>query len=149
MIQAALFAGLIVLAAPAATAQQIMSAPEALAAVESGDMILIDIRSPGEWAETGVAQGAVALTMHNPAFGGQITALLQGQQDKSIGLICATGGRSEYVVSLLAQNGFAGVTDVSEGMIGNQRGPGWIARGLPVVSAQSAQDAYRRLALRP
>jgi rhodanese-related sulfurtransferase len=123
----------------------IKSAPEAVVAVNSGEMILIDIRSPREWNETGVASGAIALTMHSPEFGRKITELLVAQQDKSIGLICATGGRTEYVVSILAENGFENVIDVSEGMMGNARGPGWIAHGLPVTTSDAAQEAYEAL----
>lgn len=148
MIRNFLFAVPFVLAAPLLAAEpKIMSAPDAFSAASNGDLILIDIRSPGEWAETGVAQGAIALTMHNQAFAKNITTLLNTQRGKSIALICATGGRTEYVVSLLAQNGFPDVIDVSEGMMGNQRGPGWIARKLPLITSKDAQTAYRKLSL--
>ncbi|MFT6118681.1 MAG: rhodanese-related sulfurtransferase [Yoonia sp.] len=116
MFKGYFFAILLVIAAPLAAEPQIMSAPQASSAVNSGEMILIDIRSPTEWAETGVAKGAVALTMHSPDFGQKISALLGTQQDKTIGLICVTGGRTEYVVSILAKNGFDNVVDVSEGI---------------------------------
>lgn len=145
MIPRALFAASIILAAPLAAEPAIMSAPDAFSAAQSGDMILIDIRSPGEWTQTGVAQGAVALTMHNRAFSQNLSTLLNANRDKQIGLICATGGRTAYVVSLLEQNGFTGVIDVSEGMMGNARGPGWIARGLPLITDKDAQAAYQKL----
>lgn len=145
MIRSLLFIAPLVIAAPLAAETQIMSAPETFAAVKNQEMILVDIRSPEEWAETGVAQGAVALTMHNPDFPKQISALLNAQKDKTIGLICATGGRTEYVVSFLSKNGFPDVVDVSEGMMGNARGAGWLARGLPVISSDDAQAAYRQL----
>ena len=137
-----------VLAASLAAEPTIMSAPDAFSAASNGDLILIDIRSPGEWAQTGVAQGAVALTMHNQAFARQISTLLNANRDKPVALICATGGRTEYVVSFLKQNGFFGVIDVSEGMMGNQRGPGWIARKLPLITSEDAQAAYSLLALK-
>ncbi|MFT4706234.1 MAG: rhodanese-related sulfurtransferase [Ascidiaceihabitans sp.] len=148
MFKGYFFAILLVIAAPLAAEPQIMSAPQASSAVNSGEMILIDIRSPTEWAETGVAKGAVALTMHSPDFGQKISALLGTQQDKTIGLICVTGGRTEYVVSILAKNGFDNVVDVSEGMMGNGRGAGWIARGMPLIAADEAQAAYRILSLK-
>jgi rhodanese-related sulfurtransferase len=59
-----------------------------------------------------------------------------------IALICATGGRSAYVVEILGKNGITGVADVSEGMFGNGRAAGWIARGLPVVSVEQAQTRF-------
>ncbi len=136
----------IVIAAPMAAETQIMSAPDAFAAVSQGNMVLIDIRSPEEWAETGVAQGAVTLTMHNKEFPKQISTLLNTQKDKTIGLICATGGRTNYVVSFLAKSGFPDVVDVSEGMMGNKRGAGWIARGLPLITSDAAKAAYKQLA---
>lgn len=138
-------AGAVTAAGPVMAEQQIWSAPDARAALAKGEMVLVDIRSPGEWAQTGVAEGAVALTMHSPQFARQITTLLNAQKDKPVGLICATGGRTAYVVSFLAKNGFPGVIDVSEGMIGNTRGAGWIARGLPLISAKEAQAAYGAL----
>ncbi len=148
MIRNALFALPIVLAAPLAAEQGIMSAPDAFSAARNGDLILIDIRSPGEWAQTGVAQGAVALTMHNRAFAKKISTLLNANQGKPIALICATGGRTEYVISFLKQNGYPDVIDVSEGMMGNQRGPGWIARKLPLITSEEAQTAYQTLSLK-
>jgi rhodanese-related sulfurtransferase len=145
MFRSLLFAIAFTFASQAIAEPQIMSAPDAASAVDAGEMILIDIRTPGEWSDTGVASGAIALTMHSPEFGRKITELLAAQQDKTIGLICATGGRTEYVVSLLAENGYENVIDVSEGMMGNGRGPGWIARGMPLVTAAAAQEAYEDL----
>jgi rhodanese-related sulfurtransferase len=141
------FASLCVIAAPFAAHAEIMSAPDAFSALNTGDMVLIDIRSPEEWDQTGVAQGAVALTMHSPDFPKKISSLLNAQKDKTIGLICATGGRTEYVVSFLAKNGFPDVVDVSEGMMGNKRGSGWIARGMPLITSDEAQAAYTLLSL--
>lgn len=134
-----------VCAAPAFAEEGIMSAPGAYEAVTAGEMILIDIRSPAEWEQTGVAEGAVALTMHSADFARNLSALLNANQGTPVGMICATGGRTNYVVSLLEKNGFEGVIDVSEGMMGNARGPGWIARRLPLTTAEEAQKAYQTL----
>lgn len=148
MIRSLFFALLVFVFAGNAQAEPlIMSAPEAASAVANDALILIDIRSPAEWDETGVAQGAIALTMHDTEFPKKISAILNGAQGKPIGLICATGGRTEYVVSFLAKNGFTDVIDVSEGMMGNARGPGWVARGMPLVTSEDAQNAYRILTL--
>jgi rhodanese-related sulfurtransferase len=43
-----------------------MSAPEAAAAVAAGKITLIDIRTPPEWKETGVAKGAKLINMLHP-----------------------------------------------------------------------------------
>ena len=145
MLRAALALAPVLLAAPLAAEPQIISAPAALEAVQSGQMILLDIRRPSEWAATGVAKGAVALTMHDADFGPSLGALLAAHPDRQIGMICATGGRTSYVVSVLEKNGIDTVIDVSEGMMGNARGPGWIARKLPLSTSQEAQQAYADL----
>ncbi len=123
----------------------IVSAPAAFEAMQAEDLILIDIRTPEEWAETGVAQGALALTMHSRDFGAKLTALFAAQPNATFGLICATGGRTSYVTSVLEKNGITGVVDVSEGMLGNSLGAGWVARGLPVVTADVALGAYAQM----
>lgn len=121
----------------------IMSAPDAQAAIESGSMVLLDIRSPQEWADTGVAKGAWPVSMHTPGFGSELSVILRKFSGRKIGLICATGGRSGYVIDILEKNGINGVIDVSEGMLGNPRGPGWIARKLPIVDVKTATETYR------
>ena len=37
--------------------------------------------------------------------------------------------------------GYDGFSDVSEGMLGSNRGPGWIKAGLPVVTMDEALAA--------
>lgn len=121
----------------------IMSAPDAQTAVDAGAMILIDIRSPQEWTDTGIAKGAWPVSMHTPGFGPELAAILRKFPDRKVGLICATGGRSGYVTKVLEKNGINGIIDVSEGMLGNPRGPGWIARKLPIVDLATAQTTYQ------
>jgi len=120
----------------------ILSAPDAEAKLASGDMVLLDIRSPQEWADTGLAEGAWPVSMHEPEFGQKLQAILQKVGADQVALICATGGRTGHVTNILRQNGIEGVIDVSEGMMGNPSGPGWIARDMPVVTLEDATAAY-------
>ena len=46
------------------------------------------------------------------------------------------------MTEVLEKNGITGVADLSEGMKGNKRGPGWIARGLDVVPLDEAMADY-------
>lgn len=139
-----LFAALwwFIFAMTAAADTPILSAPDAQAKVASGDIVLLDIRSRGEWADTGLAEGAWPVSMHEPDFGVRLRAILAAFPPEQIALICATGGRTAHVANILRQNGIDGVVDVSEGMMGNPRGPGWIARGMPVVTLEEATKAY-------
>ena len=119
-----------------------MSAPEAAGLMEAGRLVLLDIRSPQEWEESGVARGALPISMHEPDFPKRLQEVLSRVPPERVGLICATGGRSNYVAEILEKNGVTGVVDISEGMFGNGKSPGWIARGLPVVRAREALDTY-------
>lgn len=136
------FMALMLTATLALAEATILSAPEAQKRLEAGELILLDIRTPGEWAETGVAQGAWPVSMHVEGFGERLQTILAQYPPEQVALICAVGGRSNHVASILERNGITGIVDVSEGMIGNDKGAGWIARGLPVVSAETARAAY-------
>ena len=125
-----------------ADAQNILSAPQVEAALEANDLILIDIRTPEEWAETGIAQGAWPVSMHNASFPQELSVLIDKFGADRIAMICATGGRTGYVASVLKANGFDDIHDVSEGMLGNPNGPGWIARGMPLITVQESQEDY-------
>ncbi len=116
----------------AGDATGILSAADARQKALRKEIVLIDIRQPSEWRETGIPAGGRALTMHRRDFLQALLQLLGGDRSTPIAIICATGGRSAMVRKLLIRQGFASVMDVSEGMLGNFRGPGWLRRGLPV-----------------
>jgi rhodanese-related sulfurtransferase len=120
----------------------ILSALDAQDQLRAGEIVVLDIRSPEEWAETGVAEGAWPVSMHRPDFGTHLQAIFAQYAPEQVALICATGGRSAYIAEALERNGIVGVADVSEGMMGNPRGPGWIKRGMSVVSADAARAAF-------
>ena len=112
----------------------IISATDAQAMLAKGEIVLLDIRSPGEWKETGVPAGAKMVTVHRRDFLAAVLKVTGGDKSKPIALICAIGGRSAMARRFLAKHGFTNVIDVSEGMLGNHRGPGWIRRGQPVLA---------------
>ncbi len=109
-----------------------ISAQEANRRVQSGEMILIDIRRPEEWRQTGVAKGAVRLDMRDPAFADKLLKLTDGNPNAPVGIICRTGNRTTQMQRALAGAGFSQILNVREGMAGSQAGPGWIRQGLPV-----------------
>lgn len=111
-----------------------MSAPEALTASQTGQIRLVDIRTPQEWHQTGVAPGAGRVDFYRGPV-----ALLQGVLDAAggdknapIALICRTGNRTTQAQKFLQQQGFTRIYNVREGMAGSTAGPGWIKRGLPL-----------------
>lgn len=126
--------------ATTARAETTLTPKQALAGIEGNKLILIDVRRPEEWQETGVAKGAWPLDMTHKEFGPRLMAVLQRNPDHQVAIICRTGNRTGYLMNVLAENKIDGVLDVTAGMAGGPRGKGWIPSGLPTVSAQEAYD---------
>ncbi len=110
----------------------------AYAEVKAGERMLVDLRTPAEWKETGIPEGAVTLDFNasggGDAFIGKVLALTGGDRSRPLAVICARGNRSGRAWRLLHEAGFSDVKDVAEGMLGNDLGPGWLGRGLPTRS---------------
>ena len=121
-------------ALPASGQTTRLGASEAYELSNRGDIILIDIRTPGEWKKTGIGASARTISMHLPGFFDKIKAVVRGDKSKTIALICARGNRSSRMQTALVERGYTNVVDVAEGMMGSKAGPGWIARGLPLVN---------------
>ncbi len=103
--------------------------------MQKDGLILVDVRTKGEWMRTGLAEGAVAMTPTGPEFVDHLLNLIDGDKTKPVAFICASGARSAHVQRYLQANGFTNAINVVEGMSGGAgAGPGWILRGLPTVS---------------
>ena len=114
----------------------VFSAPQAFAAIEAGQVTLIDIRRPEEWRQTGVAKGALRINMLHPkgpeGFMHEVLQVVDNDRNAPIVLICRTGSRTAQVQRYLQSQGFTKVWHVGEGMAGSKDGPGWLRRGLPL-----------------
>jgi rhodanese-related sulfurtransferase len=111
----------------------VLSAPEAQRQAQAGKILLLDIRTPEEWAKTGSGVGAKRLDMRRDDFVAALDKLLGGDRSKPVALICAKGVRSSRLSRALREGGYSNIIDVPEGMMGSYAGPGWLERGLPVV----------------
>jgi rhodanese-related sulfurtransferase len=98
-------------------------------AAHAGEMILVDIRTPAEWRESGIPDVAIPLDMRSGTFLKDLMALRRADPGRKLGLICAVGGRSRYLSHLLARKGIDGLVDVTAGVHGRN---GWRARKLPL-----------------
>lgn len=133
--------GAVAVAAAGAAAYQLrpefegaeMSPPDVHKAAISGEVLLIDIRRPDEWAKTGIGQGAHPLDMRRDDFVTALTRIADGDTTRPIALICARGVRSDRTSLKLENAGFTRIIDIPEGMLGSKAGPGWLERGLPVT----------------
>lgn len=97
---------------------------EAARLVAENKAVLVDVREPAEWADSGVAAPAVLLAKSD--FDGeqkQWKDFLAANRDKQIILYCRSGGRSGMVANALIGDGFNAVN------AGGFRD--WVDAGLP------------------
>jgi len=131
-----------------ASPDTIVDASTAHQRARAGDIVLVDVRRPSEWQSSGVPESGHAITMHQDgaAFVEQLRRAAAGNAARPIALICATGGRTTWLLPQLKKAGFANVLNVAEGMFGSGHGQGWLKRGLPVRRWQGPQSAAPVLA---
>ncbi len=97
------------------------------------DVAVVDIRTPAEWRETGVLEGAHLLTFFDERGGHDARAFvdrLRREVDPSqpLVLVCRSGNRTTHVQNFLRQIGYDRVTHVDGGMTR------LIAEGVPTVA---------------
>ena len=86
-----------------------VSPAEAAKLVAAGKAVLVDVREPSEWAESGVAAPAVLLPKSEFDAGliGEWKGFLAQTGDKQIILNCRSGMRAGVVAAALAKQGHA------------------------------------------
>jgi rhodanese-related sulfurtransferase len=133
---------LIAAVAQTALAGEVLDAKTADAKAKAGEIVLVDIRTPEEWLQTGVPATAHAITMHQsaPAFLAQVDKALGGDKSKPLALICRTGNRSGSIAPQLEKLGYK-IIDVSEGMAGSRAGAGWLKSGLALRTGNDVSKA--------
>jgi rhodanese-related sulfurtransferase len=110
--------------------------------IKTGNVVLVDVREPGELAE----QGAIAGAVHAPRgmlefYADPTSPYYRSELDPSAHTIvyCASGSRSALAGDLLKRLGYADVASLEA----------WKATGRPVVAAErTAQDQRQGAALR-
>lgn len=113
----------------AAPPVQRLSAREAHDRQRAGDITLIDVRTPAEWRQTGVPQGAQRATLQDTDFLKQVMTHAGGFE-APVAFICRSGQRSGQGAAQARAVGFTQVFNV----IGGVEGPdGWLAERLPVT----------------
>ena len=111
-----------------------LSAQDTHLAVQSDILILVDIRTPEEWAQTGVAEGAHPISMLDQNFLAELAQLQDDNPGKPVAFICASGRRSALVQTELARRGYKDMFSVYGGTTGSRNAPGWIRDGLPITA---------------
>lgn len=80
---------------------------EAAAKVTEGKAVLVDVREPDEWAETGVAGPAILLSKSDfEKDASSWKTMLEDNSNKTVILYCRSGNRAGIVAEVLAKRGF-------------------------------------------
>jgi thioredoxin 1 len=100
-------------------------------AIEEGDGIILDVRTPGEVASKGYIQNASLLDFYDPDFSTKVNLI---SKEKDIYLYCASGGRSVEVVQMLEKSGFGKIYHLEKGLME------WEKEGFDLVKEAFAKD---------
>ncbi len=101
--------------AQAATAQQRYYAEPPAEQIKSAPMLVVDIRQPHEWVETGVLPNALLLPFDSPdQFLADLAPHLEPGQP--VALICRTGNRTARAAQIIAPELDVPVIDLGGGM---------------------------------
>lgn len=120
------------LAAPAFAEPGNLPADSAWKMLQRGDLVVLDVRTPTEWAMTGLPRDSHGTNLQDRDFIEQARGAVLGDLDQPVAVICRSGSRSHEAATRLEKAGFTHVFDISEGMSGNdETGGGWLKRGLP------------------
>ncbi|ALV24635.1 putative rhodanese-related sulfurtransferase [Campylobacter iguaniorum] len=81
---------------------------------------IVDVRTPAEWAETGVINGAILVTYRNAdgSINSDFVNEVKNKIDtnKKVGIICRSGARSKAASALLSDAGVENVINLGGGM---------------------------------
>ena len=92
----------------------------------AGEITLVDVRMPDEWAQTGTPVGSVRATLQDPEFLAHLARAVDNDLSARIAFSCAVGGRSLQAAIVARQNGYQTVYNVDGGFAA------WHASELPV-----------------
>ena len=110
---------------------------------EAGVAVIVDVRTPMEYAEIGHVPGTPLIEWPRNGGRAELQAFLDALQEKhdrseTLLFICRSGVRSHYAAELAARAGFERAYNVLEGFEGEYGAGtnGWRAAGLPVAHPQ-------------
>lgn len=106
---------------------QILSAENTYALMQKNSLILVDVRKPDEWHETGIPKNSKGVTLSDDGFADTILELTNNNKTKCIALTCHAGNRSKEAAFKLHNAGFNDLISVDGGIVS------WIEAELPTI----------------
>ena len=117
-------------------AEVVQISTEQLKQLLASDVKIIDVRTPGEWKQTGVVEGSHLIMFFNEKRQPLTEQWMQQTSelispDQELILICRSGNRSGMIANYLSkQHQFVRVYNVQKGI------KDWIAKGNKTVSVE-------------
>jgi rhodanese-related sulfurtransferase len=106
---------------------------------EAGAAVILDVRTPMEYAQVGHVPGTPLIEWPRNGSRAELQAFLDALQEKfdlseKLLFLCRSGVRSHYAAELAAHAGYENAYNVLEGFEGEYGAGtnGWRATGLPV-----------------
>ena len=121
-----LFIPLILVLVAAACGQEVgdkISPQDAKKLIDKGEVVVLDVRTPDEW-NSGHIEGAKLNNVYDDTF---VEKLSKMDKDSTTIVYCRSGARSARAQSVMKQQGFKSVVNMTGGM------NGWLALDYPVV----------------
>lgn len=104
----------------------------------NNNVLVVDVRTPEEWADTGIVRGnnicLSIMTGANRQLNAHFISLLKQHvivKHQPLLFLCRSGGRSQYAALLAESEGFTECYNIIDGMEGSSAGKGWKAFMLP------------------
>ena len=91
-----------------------------------GEVVLIDVRMPEEWHDTGRPLNSHGITLQDPEFENKLIALVSNDKSRALAFSCKTGGRSSQAAQKAVDAGHTDVSNVEGGFLA------WQAADLPI-----------------
>ncbi|CAM4021781.1 rhodanese-like domain-containing protein [Deinococcus marmoris] len=114
-----------------------LSVQQVAAELEGGDAVLVDIREPTEYEQTGQIAGAISAPRGMLEFWADPSSPYHRSEfvpDRRVILHCASGGRSALAADTLQQMGYTNVAHLDGGI------KAWTEAGQPVTKAGGQAD---------
>ena len=116
-----------------------ISAKEAKEMLAKG-AVIVDIRTKGEWFETGVVDGSSTITFfdesgryHIQTFLSELSAVAPSKAQTII-IMCRSGSRSVPVADFLGRQGYQNIYNMKHGILD------WIGVRYPLVAVPALKD---------
>lgn len=94
-----------------------ISVQEANAMASDGRVILVDVREPDEWQQTGRPANSTGISLSDSDFIGRFLDIAGGERDQAVAVSCRTGGRSSEAAKRLRSAGFTNLFNVEGGIL--------------------------------